>query len=115
MVTVYNTIIFTVYLLAGLVFIGAALWWFIDGVDTWWEVAIGAIMLMFGLTVTSLSGGCLIYGFNGNVHFEMKNSDGTVIVKDVSPFEYHRDGNCFRFANDKQHYCGWEVNYEYED
>jgi beta-galactosidase/beta-glucuronidase len=29
--------------------------------------------------------------------------------------EYMHDGNCFSFANDDNRYCGWEVNYKYED
>lgn len=114
MVVVYHTIIFTVYLLTGLFFLGAALWWFLDGISSFGDVAVGIFLAAAGITVTTLSGGCLIYGFAGNVHFEMKNADNTIVVKDVSPFEYYRDGNCFRFANDKQHYCGWEVNYEYK-
>jgi hypothetical protein len=45
----------------------------------------------------------------------MKNADGKVITKDVKPFEYMHDGNCFSFANDDNRYCGWEVNYKYEE
>lgn len=43
----------------------------------------------------------------------MKNADGKVIIKDIKPFEYMHDGNCFSFANDDNRYCGWEVNYSY--
>lgn len=55
---------------------------------------------------------CCVYGLIGEVHFELKNSDGIVINKTVAPFEYTKDGNCFRFVDSDTTYCGWEVMYE---
>lgn len=114
MIVVMNTIIFAAALCLGIFLVGAAILWFCDGVDGFAE-GFGAIFfLLAGLALVWIGGGCIYCGYNSNVHFEMKNADGKVITKDVKPFEYMHDGNCFSFENDDNRYCGWEVNYKYE-
>lgn len=112
---VYHIILFSIYLAIGIFFLGAALYWAFSKIEDWLDGIICVILFVAGLAVTGFTTGCLIYGLHGNVHFELKNSDGAVIIKDVVPFGYKHDGNCFRFSGDDRYYCGWEVNYEYKD
>mgnify|MGYP004447251107 CR=1 FL=1 len=114
MLVVMNTIIFAAVLGLGIFLVGAAISWFFAGIDGFAE-GFGAIFfLLAGLALTWIGWCCMYCGHNSNVHFEMKNADGKVITKDVKPFEYMHDGNCFSFVNDDNRYCGWEVNYKYE-
>ena len=115
MIVVVNTSIFIAILILGIFLLGAAIFWFFDGVDGLAEGFGVTFFFLAGLALLLIGCGCLYYGYNSNVHFEMKNADGKVIIKDIKPFEYMHDGNCFSFANDDNHYCGWEVNYKYEE
>lgn len=115
MIVAINITIFIATLIFGIFLIGAAIFWLCDGVDGLAEGFVVTFFLLAGLAILCIGGGCLYCGYNSNVHFEMKNADGKVIVKDVKPFEYMHDGNCFSFANDDNRYCGWEVNYKYEE
>ena len=113
MILAINTTIFIATLILGIFLIGAAIFWLYDGVDGLAEGFAVTFFLLAGLAILCISSGCLYCGYNSNVHFEMKNADGKVIIKDIKPFEYMHDGNCFSFANDDNRYCGWEVNYSY--
>lgn len=115
MIVAINMTIFIATLILGIFLIGAAIFWLYDGVDGLAEGFCVTFFLLAGLAILCISSGCLYCGYNSNVHFEMKNSDGKVIIKDIKPFEYMHDGNCFSFANDDNRYCGWEVNYKYEE
>lgn len=113
MIVAINTTIFIATLILGIFLIGAAIFWLYDGVDGLAEGFGVTFFLLAGLAILCISSGCLYCCYNSNVHFEMKNADGKVIIKDIKPFEYMHDGNCFSFANDDNRYCGWEVNYSY--
>ena len=115
MIVAINTFIFIAVLILGIFLVGAAVFWFFEGVDGLFEASGATFFLLAGLTLLWIGGGCIYCGHTATVHFEMKNADGKVITKDVKPFEYMHDGNCFSFANDDNRYCGWEVNYKYEE
>ena len=70
---------------------------------------------LFGLSMVVLMPLCIWYGLTHDVEIYMKNSEGKVIERTVKVFEYSRDGNCFSFYDDQNHYCGWEVHYNYKD
>lgn len=109
----YHIVLFSIYLATGIFFLGAALYWAFEGIEDLLEGFICVFLFVAGLAVTGLSSFGMIYGLQGNVHFELKNTDGAIVIKDVAPFGYKHDGNCFRFNGDDRNYCGWEVNYEY--
>lgn len=115
MIVAMNTAIFVATLILGLFLFGAAIVWLFDGVDGLLEGSGVAFFFLAGVALIWIGSGCLYCGYNSNVHFEMKNADGKVITKDIKPFEYMHDGNCFSFVNDDNRYCGWEVNYKYEE
>lgn len=114
MVVLSNVLAFTVMFIMCLVAAYAALCIIFDGLDSFldWLFVIFLGLIGFGGVITLPIG--FISGFTTDVHFTMKNSDGTVVEKVVAPFEYSKDGNCFRFEGDSTYYCGWEVNYHYE-
>ena len=70
---------------------------------------------IFGLSMVVLMPVCIWYGLTHEVDIHMQNSEGQVIERTVNVFEYMRDGNCFSFHDDENHYCGWEVHYNYKD
>ena len=74
-----------------------------------------SVLGLFGLSMVVLMPMCIWYGLTHEVDIHMQNSEGQVIERTVKVFEYSRDGNCFSFYDDENHYCGWEVQYNYKD
>lgn len=70
---------------------------------------------LMGLSLVIFTPMCVWYGLTQEVDIHMQNSEGKVIERTVKVFEYLRDGNCFKFYDDENHYCGWEVHYNYKD
>ena len=86
MIVAVNTTIFIAVLFLGIFLFGVAINWFFDGVDGFAEGFGVTFFFLAGLALLWIGGGCLYCGYNSNVHFEMKNADGKVIIKDVKPF-----------------------------